>query len=103
MPATRSGTSLDLPMLWLQSDSKPQAEYVRVRDGLMGGVRRGADVLVIGAASTRASPIRSPISPLLGAACSGMAPGRADAVDDITWESGEVSSAFVGPYLGGPT
>lgn len=96
-----ASTSLDRPFLWLQSDSKPADHYVQVRDELMGGLRQGGDVIVIGGSVhesfTDAEFYFSAIGRrLLG---DGVGPEQAN---DITRETADVISAFVAPALDGP-
>jgi hypothetical protein len=73
---------------------------VQVRDELMGGLRQGGDVIVIGGSVhesfTDAEYYFSAIGRrLLG---DGVGPEQAN---DITWETADVISAFVAPALDG--
>jgi hypothetical protein len=101
IPATRASASLDRPFLWLQSDSKPQDQCVQVRDELMGGLRQGGDVIVVGGSVHRSFTDTQSYFSATGRGMLGDG-ARPEAVDDITWQTGDVIAAFVGPYLGGP-
>src|ERR671933_637490 len=91
LPDTLATASLDRPFLWLQSDGKQQDHYLQVRDELMGGLRQGGDVIVVGGSVHQSfTDAQSYLS------------ARPEALDDITWRTSDLITAFVGPYLGGP-
>src|SRR5918911_2840475 len=48
LPDTLARASLDRPFLWLQSDGQHQDHYLQVRDELMGGLRQGGEIIVVG-------------------------------------------------------
>jgi dienelactone hydrolase len=102
IPASLASVSLDRPFLWLQSDSKPDDQYVQVRDELMGGLRRGGDVIVVGGSVHQSFTDTQSYFSATGRGILGDG-ARPEAVDDITWESGELISAFVAPHLGVPS
>src|ERR687885_618308 len=101
LPDTLASASLDRPFLWLQSDGKQQDHYLQVRDELMGGLRQGGDVIVVGGSVHQSF---TDADSYLSAAGRGMLGNGAgpDAPGDITGQTSDVIAAFVGPYLGGP-
>ncbi len=101
IPSTRANASLDRPLLWLQSDSKPEDQYVWVRDELMSGLEQGGDVIaVVGSVHESFTDAQSYFS-TTGRDIVGDG-AKPEAVDAITWVTSEVISAFVGPHLGAP-
>jgi hypothetical protein len=89
---------LDHPLLWLQSDGGQQEHYVRVRDQLLGGLRAGGALLVVGG-SSHASFSDTPayLSPL-----GRMILGDSSGAQDTTATAGDVIAGFLGPLLEGP-
>ena len=89
---------LDRPFLWLQSDGAPEEHYVQVRDALLGGLRAGGDLVVVGGSShgsfTDLSTYWSPAGRLL----LGEGDAQAGAVTSI---AGDIIDGFVAPRLGG--
>jgi hypothetical protein len=73
-----------------------------VRDELMGGLQRGGDVIVVGGSTHQSFTDTQSYFSAIGRGMLGDG-AKPEAVDDITWESGEVISAFVAPYLGVPS
>jgi dienelactone hydrolase len=101
LPDTLASAHLDRPLLWLQSDGKHQDHYLQVRDELMGGLQQGGAVIVLaGSVHESFTDAQSYLSPagrgMLGDGA------RPEAVDDITWRTSDVITAFVGPYVAGP-
>jgi dienelactone hydrolase len=96
------GWHLGAPFLWLQSDGQQQASYLRVRDELMGGLQRGGDVIVVGGSIHQSFTDTQSYFSAIGRGMLGDG-AKPEAVDAITWESGEVISAFVAQYLGVPS
>jgi len=101
IPASFASASLDRPFLWLQSDSKADDHYVQVRDELMGGLREGGDIIVVGGSVHQSFTDTQSYFSATGRGLMGDG-ARPEAVDDVTWFTGDVIAAFVGPYLGGP-
>jgi hypothetical protein len=102
LPEVLISQRLDRPFLWLQGGESQQSGYLAGRDGLMSGLRQGGEVLVI-SGSTQAS-FTDDQSYYTATGRSILGDGaRPETVDDITWETGEVISAFVGPHVGAPT
>ena len=88
------------PFLWLQSDGAPEARYVQVRDRLLGGLRGGGELLVVGGSShgsfTDSDSYLSPSGRLL------LGEGGSGATDAVPTLTGDVIAGFVGPIPGGP-
>jgi dienelactone hydrolase len=102
LPDTLARASLDRPFLWLQSDGKHQDRYLQVRDELMGGLRQGGDVIVVGGSAHQSFTDADAYLSATGRGMLGDG-ARPDAASDITWQTNEVIAAFVGPYLDAPT
>jgi predicted dienelactone hydrolase len=92
---------LDRPFLWLQSDGQHQDHYLQVRDELMGGLRQDGHVIVVGGSVHQSFSDAQSYFSAIGRGMLGDG-ARPEAADDITWRTGDVVTAFVGPYLGGP-
>jgi len=88
--------------LWLQSDGKQQDSYLQVRDELMGGLRQSGDVLVVGGSIHQSFTDDEFYFSATGRRLLGDGVGP-EAANDITWETPDAISAFVGPALSGPT
>jgi dienelactone hydrolase len=101
LPDTLARASLDRPFLWLQSDGKQQDHYLQVRDELMGGLQQGGDVLVVGGSVHQSFTDTQSYFSATGRGMLGDG-AKPEAVDAITWETGEVIAAFVAPHLGVP-
>jgi dienelactone hydrolase len=101
LPDTLARASLERPFLWLQSDGKHQDHYLQVRDELMGGLKQGGDVIVVGGSVHQSFTDAQSYFSATGRGLLGDG-ARPEAVDDITWRTSDVIAAFVGPYLGGP-
>ena len=92
--------SLELtrPFLWLQGDGTPGEHYRQVRDRLMGGLRDGGEVLVVGGSShtsfTDLSTYLSPLGRRLlgddGTSPAADGAGGAGSGERITSETGDV-------------
>ena len=98
--------SLELtrPFLWLQAGGPPGEHYRQVRDQLMGGLRDGGEVLVVGGSShTSFTDLSTYLSPLgrrlLGDAGAAPAADGAGSGEQITSETGDVIAAFVSRQL----
>jgi predicted dienelactone hydrolase len=99
--------SLELarPFLWLQAGGTPGEHYRQVRDRLMGGLRDGGEVLVVGGSShTSFTDLSTYLSPLgrrlLGDDGAAPAANGSGSGERITSETGDVIAAFVGHHLG---
>jgi hypothetical protein len=102
--------SLELtrPFLWLQAGGTPGEHYRQVRDRLMGGLRDGGEVLVVGGSShssfTDLSTYLSPLGRRVlgddGTSPAADGAGGAGSGERITSETGDVIAAFVGRQLG---
>jgi hypothetical protein len=101
LPDTLARASLDRPFLWLQSDGQHQDHYLQVRDELMGGLRQGGDVIVVGGSVHQSFTDAQSYFSATGRRMLGDGAGP-EAVDDITWRTSDVIAAFVGPTLAGP-
>jgi dienelactone hydrolase len=102
LPDALASARLDRPFLWLQSDDNHQDHYLKVRDELMGGLRQGGDIIVVsGSAHQSFTDAQSYLS-ATGRGLFGDG-ARAEAAGDITWQTNDVITAFVGPYLGNST
>jgi hypothetical protein len=101
LPDTLAGASLDRPFLWLQSDGKHEDHYLEVRDELMGGLRQGGDVIVVGGSVHQSFTDADSYLSATGRGLLGDG-ARPEAAGDITWRTNDVIAAFVAPYVGGP-
>jgi hypothetical protein len=96
-----AGARLDRPFLWVQSDGAQLAHYLQVRDELLGGLRGGGELLVVGGSShTSFTDLPTYWAPA-GANLSGGGAGAA-AADPVPSLTGDLLAGFVGPLLGGP-
>jgi dienelactone hydrolase len=102
LPDVLANKRLDRPFLWLQGGEKQQERYLQVRDDLMGGLRQGGVVLVVGGSTHASFTDAQSYYTAAGRAILGDG-APAGAADDITWRTGDVISAFVSPYLDGPS
>ena len=51
---------LDRPFLWIQSGTKPDAEYTKGRDHFLGGLHDGGALLTVRGSIHQASPTAPP-------------------------------------------
>jgi dienelactone hydrolase len=91
---------LDRPFLWIQSGTKPTAEYAQGRDRFLGGLRDGGALLTVrGSIHTSFTDGPSYLT-ALGRSLIGGATVGSISVQDMTTMTDDTIAAFVGPTLG---
>ena len=99
LPDALARAPLDRPLLWLQSQDRQAEHYVQVRDRLLGGLRGGGALLLVGGSSHQSfSDSPAYLSPL-GRLVTGEGSGTHAALIATT---GDVIAGFVAPSLDGP-
>jgi hypothetical protein len=97
---TERNARLDRPFLWIQSGTKPTAEYAQGRDRFLAGLRDGGALLTVrGSIHTSFTDGPSYLTGI-GRSLIGGATVGSISVEDMTAMTGDTIAAFAGPALG---
>jgi dienelactone hydrolase len=91
---------LNRPFLWIQSGTKPDAEYAKGRDRFLAGLRDGGALLTVNGSIHTSFTDGPSYLTALGRSLIGGATVGSISVQDMTAMTGDTIAAFAGPALG---
>jgi dienelactone hydrolase len=95
---------LNRPFLWLQSGGATDSAYVQTRDRLLGGLQAGGALLVVqGSLHMSFSDAPAWLSRAGRVVLGGALGSGSNSTQEMTSRSADVISAFVAPYVDGPS
>ena len=97
---TERNARLDRPFLWIQSATKPDAEYANGRDHFLAGLHDGGALLTVHGSNHTSFTDGPSYQTALGRSLIGGATVGSISVQDMTTMTGDTIAAFAGPALG---